>query len=216
MNPSPPHSAPTRAQLVTPRRGFHSVHSKHVLSPRDTTSIANPKNSELNISVCPSSAPCIWPHHMHQVLFISLQSCTTALLVALSLSLAESNLKQDTLVSDLTFLHTIRSPSQPSVSKQIWRSLPRRIGPKSHNRKMKNTIFFFLKLLFVSIANNFPLYHDITTVICFWSAQNTNTQCIQQCIFIKNTSYPTQTPHIKQPNGEIMQYGAGHLPKQWL
>ena len=91
---------------------------------------------------------------------------------------------------------------------QIWRSLPRRIGPKSHNRKMKNTIFFFLKLLFVSIANNFPLYHDITTVICFWSAQNTNTQCIQQCIFIKNTSYPTQTPHIKQPNGEIMQYGA--------
>ena len=90
----------------------------------------------------------------------------------------------------------------------IWRSLPRRIGPKSHNRKMKNTIFFFLKLLFVSIANNFPLYHDITTVICFWSAQNTNTQCIQQCIFIKNTSYPTQTPHIKQPNGEIMQYGA--------
>ena len=122
MNPSPPHSAPTRAQLVTPRRGFHSVHSKHVLSPRDTTSIANPKNSELyTSSVCP--AQLLASDHITCTKFCSYLFSLAPLHCwwpsPSALSLAGSNLKQDTLVSDLTFLHTIRSPSQPSVSKQI-------------------------------------------------------------------------------------------------
>ena len=52
----------------------------------------------------------------------------------------------------------------------------------------------------------------ITSVICFCPSQNRNTQCIQECIFIKILVIKHNLSHITQPNGENMQYGAGqHL-----
>ena len=51
---------------------------------------------------------------------------------------------------------------------EIWRTLPWRIETRNRKTTMKNTLFFFSKLLFVPIANNFSLYLDITSVICFW------------------------------------------------
>ena len=53
-------------------------------------------------------------------------------------------------------------------------------------------------------------YIYITSVICFCPSQNTNTQCIQECIFIKIQVIKHNLFHIKQqPNGEIVQNGAG-------
>ena len=47
----------------------------------------------------------------------------------------------------------------------------------------------------------------ITSVICFWHHKIQIHSEFRNIFFIKNTSY--QSSHIKQPNGEIMQNGAG-------
>ena len=69
---------------------------------------------------------------------------------------------------------------------------------------MKNTLFFFSKLLFVSIANNFSLYLRYNLSYLLLTSQNTNTQCIQQCIFIKIQVITIQVINLLISNNPIM------------
>ena len=98
---------------------------------------------------------------------------------------------------------------------QIWRTLSWRIGTKSRKAKWKIHYFSSPNLCLFQSQITFR-YIYITSVICFCPSQNTNTQCIQECIFIKIQVIKHNLFHIKQqPNGEIVQNGAGQLPKQW-
>ena len=97
----------------------------------------------------------------------------------------------------------VHSPGElePEVVKQKW---------KIHYFSSPNFCLFQIQSQIT-----FRYIVVITSVICFCPSQNRNTQCIQECIFIKILVIKHNLSHITQPNGEIMQYGAGQLPKQW-
>ena len=75
---------------------------------------------------------------------------------------------QQLTTSTLDLSFTLSSIGVHPNPPEIWRTLPWRIETRNRKTTMKNTLFFFSKLLFVPIANNFSLYLDITSVICFW------------------------------------------------
>ena len=78
---------------------------------------------------------------------------------------------------------------------QIWRTLPWRIGTRSRKAKMKNTLFFFPKLLFVpdSIANNFSLYRCYNLSYLLLSFTKYKYTVYTGMYFHQNTSYQTQS-----------------------
>ena len=80
---------------------------------------------------------------------------------------------------------------------------------------MKNTLFFFPKPLFVPIANNFSLYiYNLSYLLLSFTKYKYTVYT--GMYFHQNTSYQTQSfPYQTTPNGEIVQNGAGQLPKQW-
>ena len=91
----------------------------------------------------------------------------------------------------------VHSPGElePEVVKQKW---------KIHYFSSPNFCLFQIQSQIT-----FRYIVVITSVICFCPSQNRNTQCIQECIFIKILVIKHNLSHITQPNGEIMQYGAG-------
>ena len=64
---------------------------------------------------------------------------------------------QQLTTSTLDLSSTRSSIGVHSNPPEIWRTLPWRIETRNRKTKMKNTIFFFYKLLFVPITNNFLL-----------------------------------------------------------
>ena len=91
----------------------------------------------------------------------------------------------------------VHSPGElePEVVKQKW---------KIHYFSSPNFCLFQIQSQIT-----FRYIVVITSVICFCPSQNRNTQCIQECIFIKILVIKHNLSHITQPNGEIMQNGAG-------
>ena len=111
------------------------------------------------------------------------------------------NLQSESIPTPQKF--DVHSPGElePEVVKQKW---------KIHYFSSPNFCLFQIQSQIT-----FRYIVVITSVICFCPSQNRNTQCIQECIFIKILVIKHNLSHIKQSNGEIMQYGAGQLPKQW-
>ena len=117
---------------------------------------------------------------------------------------------QQLTTSTLDLSSTRSSIGVHSNPPKIWRTLPWRIETRNRKTKMKNTIFFFHKLLFVSITNNFSLNLRFNLSYLLLTSQNTNTQCTEM-YFHQNTNYHKvwftivlSIQSIKQPNGEIM------------
>ena len=111
------------------------------------------------------------------------------------------NLQSESIPTPQKF--DVHSPGElePEVVKQKW---------KIHSFSSPNFCLFRIQSQIT-----FRYIVVITSVICFCPSQNRNTQCIQECIFIKILVIKHNLSHITQPTGEIMQYGAGQLPKQW-
>ena len=68
---------------------------------------------------------------------------------------------QQLTTSTLDLSFTLSSIGVHPNPPEIWRTLPWRIETRNRKTTMKNTLFFFSKLLFVPIANNFSFCFNV-------------------------------------------------------